>query len=283
MVSKSFVFLAFMVGAGLVSGHGEAAGEDENVDAYYEELHRAYREVLPEGGRSAFDLMFDDDVKGICNKKALEFGSGFGELARYLAKAYEMDLTGLDGLPCRVKKATEKTPEKLRGRVRFEHMSSTSVWDFDQHTFDIVYSRCCLVHYKKKKDIFEECFRVMKPGGTLIITDFLSYDPDAWGADVKTLIENEDMKLYPDTVATYTDRLKACGFCNVQARDESEHYVGYNNWALASLAVYTMKCVEEGRKPGFDLKAHVASHQGVIRALEKNQLRVFRFIACRPK
>ena len=46
------------------------------------------------------------------------------------------------------------------------------VRDFEEGTFDAVYSRDCIIHIREKKNLFERFFKWLKPGGQLLISDY---------------------------------------------------------------------------------------------------------------
>ena len=46
------------------------------------------------------------------------------------------------------------------------------VRDFEEGTFDAVYSRDCIIHIREKKNLFERFYKWLKPGGQLLISDY---------------------------------------------------------------------------------------------------------------
>ena len=47
------------------------------------------------------------------------------------------------------------------------------VKDFEPESFDVVYSRDCIIHIREKAALFERFFKWLKPGGKLMISGTL--------------------------------------------------------------------------------------------------------------
>ena len=50
-----------------------------------------------------------------------------------------------------------------------------TVLDFPAASFDVIYSRDCIIHIREKKELFERFFRWLKPGGRLMISGNLKH------------------------------------------------------------------------------------------------------------
>jgi phosphoethanolamine N-methyltransferase len=85
-----------------------------------------------------------------------------------------------------------------------------------------------LVHINDKFPLFNEIHRVLKPGGFLIIDDWLSPKKGEWGQRLQKLCEMENLTLYAQTESDYRHLLEKTGFTDIQMRAENEHYVQYN-------------------------------------------------------
>ena len=53
--------------------------------------------------------------------------------------------------------------------VTFEH-ANVLVKEFEPESFDVIYSRDCIIHIREKAALFERFFRWLKPGGKLVIS-----------------------------------------------------------------------------------------------------------------
>lgn len=106
----------------------------------------------------------------IKNKNILDVGAGTGRLAVQLAEQGGL-VTALD-----------VSAEMLKILVKKQPAIQTVVGDaenlpFDNNTFDMVLAAFLVVHLKDPKIFFDEAYRVLKPGGTLLVTNISQTDP----------------------------------------------------------------------------------------------------------
>ncbi len=104
--------------------------------------------------------------------QALEIGPGPGFISLELAKLLpEIDVVGLDLSETMIEMA-EKNAEAygLAERVRFEKGDAAQM-PFEDDSFDLIVSSGSLHHWDKPAKIFNEIHRVLKPGGSALISD----------------------------------------------------------------------------------------------------------------
>lgn len=183
-------------------------------------------QMLSEGGTLAIDRLFAGT--SLNNKKALDIGFGLGAAAFYLAERYQAEVTGIELNPWLVEEATRRTPVNLNLLVKFVQYHRPPLLPFPDQCFDIVYSKGVLVHINDKYPLFNEIHRVLKPGGFVIIDDWLSPNKDQWGQRLQKMCEMENLTLYAQTESDYRQLLEKTGFTAIQMRAENDHYVQYN-------------------------------------------------------
>lgn len=216
----------------------------EIIEEYYPEychsLEAVYgKGMMSEGGQKAIDSMFEGF--SIDNKKALDIGSGLGGVAHYLAKKYDMEVTGLEINPWMIQEAQRNAPSEIQEKLRFVLNIDNNYLPFEDHSFDIVYSKGVLCHVEEKQGIFKECHRILKPGGTLIINDWLSPVKGQWGGHVQRLVELEGLSLYAETVDNYLQLLEEAAFKDIKVANLSEKYASYNEEIVQELKVSEKK------------------------------------------
>ena len=61
-------------------------------------------------------------------------------------------------------------------QVHFEH-GNVLVREFDEASFDVIYTRDCIIHIREKKALFERFYKWLKPGGQLLVSGKLLLRP----------------------------------------------------------------------------------------------------------
>ncbi len=252
--------------------------EEEYTPGYCLQLEAAYGNgMMSEGGSEGIEQMFDQiPLEG---KVALDIGSGLGGVPLYLAEKYGMQITGLEVNPWMVAEAKRRTPKHLKGRVDFLLTSGNSNWPLPQDSCDLIYSKGVLTHLETKDEVFQECHRLLKSGGLLVITDWLSSEEKKWGENIAQLVELEHLTLFPESSTGYIDLLKEKGFIVLSERDESSTYLRFNREIAQRLGDPARR---EALLNHFDqegIDASILGYESIAKAIEVGELKVFRFVA----
>ena len=94
----------------------------------------------------------------------------------------------------------------------------------DDKSVDVIMSNCVINLSPDKSKVFRESYRVLKPGGRLIVSDLVTeralpdeikQNPDAWAACIAGALEQQD----------YLGRIKKAGFEDVQVVSKTEFYI----------------------------------------------------------
>ncbi|WP_427160363.1 methyltransferase domain-containing protein [Aliinostoc sp. HNIBRCY26] len=99
----------------------------------------------------------------------LDVGCGIGGSSLYLAAKFNAQATGITLSPVQAARATERAQEaNLSDKSQFL-VADAQAMPFDNDTFDLVWSLESGEHMPDKTKFMQECYRVLKPGGTLIM------------------------------------------------------------------------------------------------------------------
>lgn len=123
------------------------------------------RELLRIGGLDSPEALSDVEKPMI-----LDVGCGIGGATRFLGRRFEKArVTGITLSPLQAHRATELNKEAgLDDRVANIECDALDM-DFPDNTFDVVWSLESAEHIPDKHKLIDECMRVLKPGGTLVM------------------------------------------------------------------------------------------------------------------
>lgn len=255
--------------------------EEVYTPQYCQQLEAAYgKNMMSEGGEDAIIHLFDSvQLQG---KRALDIGSGLGGVAFFVADRYNCTVVGLEINSWMVGEAKKRTPKHLFDKVDFVQCEPDAMWPFADGCFDVIYSKGVLTHAEDKNGIFQECYRTLKPGGMLVISDALSSEAKVWGEHIGRLNELESLNMYPESESGYITLLKKHNFIIQSVRDDDKEC---HKWTLELINRLKDPAMQSTHLRYFDtpeLDAHIEGYEAMRKALEVGELRSVRFIATKP-
>ena len=156
----------------------------------------------------------------------VDVGCGIGGSTLYLAEKFGATATGITLSPVQASRATERAKTCV-ARVTFQVADALEM-PFADSTFDLVWSLESGEHMPNKEMFLQECYRVLKPGGTLIMATWCHRSTDSLAGD---LTEDEQRHLqeiyrvyclpYVISVPEYEAIAHRCGFQNLRTDDWS--------------------------------------------------------------
>lgn len=103
-------------------------------------------------------------IEGAKGKVVLDAGAGTGRLTEKLHEA-GADVTALDISPHMLAILSQKLPEVKTVQADMDEMP------FEDDSFDMIFSSLAIVHMKKTEPFLDECYRVLKDDGKLIVVN----------------------------------------------------------------------------------------------------------------
>ncbi len=95
---------------------------------------------------------------------------------------------------------------------------------FPPETFDFVFSKDSIVHIADKHALMAEVFRVLKPGGWLIASDWLVGHDGPPSPEMRDYILSEGLDFGMASPARYRDAMEKAGFADIATTSRNQWY-----------------------------------------------------------
>lgn len=182
--------------------------------------------------------------------RVLDIGSGIGGHAFTIAEKYGAQVDAVDlsrNMMAVALDHLERRPQ-LKDKVRFRICDVTTT-DFDEGVFSLIYSRDALLHIKDKKALFAKFYKLLKPGGKVLFTDYTRGTSEC-SDEFEDYVANRGYHLL--TVKNYEELMKDTGFVNVQALDWKDKFDAALNWELKKLRNQRGEFLQKFQKQDFE-------------------------------
>jgi ubiquinone/menaquinone biosynthesis C-methylase UbiE len=146
----------------------------------------------------------------------LDIGCGIGGPACTLAETYGAHVVATDLEQLRAARLG------LSDRIEFEVVNAGPL-SFESETFDLVMSSGGVTQTADKLGIFQECLRVLKPGGTFSLYDWMKSEGE-YSEDMRHWFEMEGLTYAMETPRGQEATLGEAGFDEVRVVDGSAWY-----------------------------------------------------------
>lgn len=137
---------------------------DDSVRSRGQALFRLYQRINEQLKLGADDLLLDA-------------GCGLGEASRWFAENTGSRVVGITVSPSQVRLATGISGKQgLMEKNKFMKMDYTRT-NFEDKSFDAVIAIETICHLADKADFYREAFRLLKPGGELVVAEYTLLRP----------------------------------------------------------------------------------------------------------
>ena len=215
------------------------------------------------------------------DKLVLDIGSGIGGPALMLAGELGARVIGLDLEAPLIRRAEAYAREAgLTDRVEFRQVTPGSTIQVDDAAIDVVFSCGAFTQIENKRGMFQEVYRVLKPGGVFACYDWMKNE-GPYSDDMHYWFELEGLTYAMDTLENHGQLLKDVGFVDVEledtwrwyrdcARDEYERMKGPLKAQMIELL-------------GRDQQEHfVENWRAMVIVLDKGEMRPGRYRGFKP-
>ena len=181
---------------------------DELLD--YLQLFRGDGFLSPGGAEETRRVLDRVDIAG---KDVLEIGSGLGGCCLIIAREHEArQVHGLDVEPIVIDRAKRLVAEAgLQDRITFQQVQPGPL-PVPSDTYDVVFSKDAFCHIQDKLGLYSELFRVLRPGGSIAIGDWMVRDEEGHSSAMEAFIESTGLSLFLDSLTGVRTKLETVGF-----------------------------------------------------------------------
>lgn len=162
-------------------------------------------------------------------EQILDVGCGIGGSSVYLGQKFGARVNGITLSPVQASRATERAQEAGLGtQVQFQVADALDL-PFEDETFDFVWSLESGEHMPDKEKFLQECYRVLKPGGTFLMVTWC-HRPITPATGVLTADEQQHLREiyrvyclpYVISLPEYEIIARNLGFQNIRTADWSD-------------------------------------------------------------
>lgn len=229
--------------------------------------------LSPGGAAEVARVIGDHDLAG---KAVLDIGCGAGGIDIALVRQHGAGyVTGIDVEdPVLAHARTLVAGEGLAARIGLVKVAPGPL-PFPPGTFDVVFSKDSIVHIPDKHTLMAEVFRVLKPGGWFLASDWLIGHDGPPSPEMAAYIAAEGLDFGMASPARYLDAMQKAGFADgetvsrnawyrQQARDELARLRGPVGQAAAQVVgadfVAQNQGIWERMIPVLDAGEHCPTH-----------------------
>lgn len=186
--------------------------------------------------------------------KVLDAGCGEGATAIYLAKNYGYSMYGIDLLEESIKEAIAKKEKFINSFNLKFNVADYSNTGFSDNYFDGIYTLETFVHSPDHKRTLKEFYRILKPGGKLILCEYTLKPLEQWKKNerhtMELIIKGSAMHSLPYFIHdSFGEILKNIGFENVEVRNYTQRILPmlkrFKRWASIPYRIIKVLNIEK--------------------------------------
>ena len=183
---------------------------------YHDQEHTSHEQALQNMNRALAErigIKEEDEI--------LDAGCGVGGSSLFLAENYQAKVCGINIQPLHLDLARKEAEARnMENLVRFEERNFCDTGLPDE-SFSVVWALESMCHSDDKLGFLEEAYRVLRPGGRIIVGDYVQVKPELNETEAKQLRGFLDGWILPDLAELnwFKNSLSDVGFDEIHWED----------------------------------------------------------------
>jgi phosphoethanolamine N-methyltransferase len=164
--------------------------------------------------------------------------------------------------------------------VRIELVSPGPL-PFADESFDVVFSKDAMVHIADKEALFADLFRILKPGGCLAASDWLTSHDGEPSEDMRSYLDAEGLSFGMASPDRYRSALQGAGFEAIELTDRNGWYrdVGRNELERLKGPLFDVAAAAVGADY---VKKNIKTWSAMVKVLDSGEHRPTHLRAWKP-
>jgi len=179
---------------------------------------------LSPGGTEEIDEIINNT--NITGKSVLDIGCGCGGAAFHLIKKHgAKSVEGIDPEPLVIETAKQLALKNSLSETAIFKCVQPGPLQYNDETFDVVFSKEVFLHIPDKLALLKDVHRILKPGGIIIVSDWMRMDDKTPSKQMKDYIAAEGLDMIMCSLNKYEELLKKNNFIDIEIKDRNEWYL----------------------------------------------------------
>eukprot|EP01024_Parvocaulis_polyphysoides_P067861 TRINITY_DN8192_c0_g1_i1.p1 TRINITY_DN8192_c0_g1~~TRINITY_DN8192_c0_g1_i1.p1 ORF type:complete len:306 (+),score=55.08 TRINITY_DN8192_c0_g1_i1:3-920(+) len=157
--------------------------------------------------------------------KILDVGSGLGGPARMMSVLSGCSVDALE-LQADLHQTAANLTKRCDLDAKVKHFEGNFLnFDIKDEEYNGIVSWLVFLHIPERKQVFERCFKCLKPGGFIYIEDF--YMRNQFSSEEQVMLERDIYIKFLPSIDEYKQQIQDAGFVDVQLVDMTQNWAAF--------------------------------------------------------